>query len=81
MSDQLAERVRAVIADTLNVPKDSVTMATAPGELPAWDSLGQLNIVLGLEQEFAISIPPDGAEAMTDVASIVALLRPLVTDQ
>ena len=50
----LFERVRQTIATTLKVPAARVTETTASEDLPAWDSLGQVNLVMALEQTFEI---------------------------
>jgi acyl carrier protein len=75
MNDPLLERVRGLVADTFNVPLASVTEHSRQGEVDAWDSLGHLNVVLGVEQEFGISVSPEDGEAMTSVAAIVRVLR------
>ena len=75
MSDSLDERVRAIVADSLNLPMTAITDATGPGNPAAWDSLGHLNVVIGLEQEFGVSFDPDDVEAMTTVDAIIELLR------
>jgi acyl carrier protein len=76
MSNPLLERVRGLVADTFNVPLESVTEHSRQGELEAWDSLGHLNLVLGIEQEFGIPVSPEDGEAMTSVGAIVSLLKP-----
>ena len=81
MSASLLQRVRNVAASTLNVPLDTLSESSGPGHPQEWDSMGQLNIVLALEQEFEISIPPEISESMTDVGSIVRLLQPLVVNR
>jgi acyl carrier protein len=65
------DRVRAIFAAIFNVPADSVELTTSQKGLPAWDSMGHLNLVLDLEQEFGVSIPPEEVEKMTDVGAVV----------
>jgi acyl carrier protein len=81
MSASLLQSVRDVAASTLNVPLDTLTESSGPGRPEEWDSMGQLNIILALEQEFDISIPPEVSESMTDVGSIVRLLQPLLVNR
>ena len=81
MSASLLQSVRNVAASTLNVPLDTLSESSGPGHPQEWDSMGQLNIILALEQEFEISIPPEVSESMTDVGSIVRLLQPLVVNR
>jgi acyl carrier protein len=67
------------MAATFNVPASSITPATAPETLEAWDSMGHLTLMLALEQELNISIPPEDGERMKDVDTIVQTIRPLLT--
>jgi acyl carrier protein len=53
MVDKLIE----IIATALRVPPSTLTLETGPGDLQAWDSLAQINVVSEIETEFGISIP------------------------
>lgn len=81
MSDPLVNRLRSIVADTLNVPLDSVTLNTGADNLTAWDSFGHLNVILALEQEFSVVLTPEHVDAMTNVATIVELVRPMLGDR
>lgn len=73
--DAVLEKVRAVVAQTFNVPVEEVTAQTSPESLEAWDSMGQLSLTLALEQEFDVQLPPEGVERIKDVASAAAEVR------
>lgn len=75
MSDALDGQVCEVIASVLNIPAAGLNGRSRPSDPASWDSLGHLNIVLSLEQEFDVSFGPEDAEAMSDIDAIVALLR------
>jgi acyl carrier protein len=51
------ERLIAIVAAALGVPTSTLTLETGPGDLPAWDSLAQINVVSEIEAEFGVSIP------------------------
>jgi len=76
--DPVLQRVCAIMAATFNVPASSITPATTPETLEAWDSMGHLTLMLALEQELNISIPPEDGERMKDVDTIVKTVRPLL---
>lgn len=76
--DKVLERVCAIMATTFNVPAASITPATTPETLEAWDSMGHLNLILALEDELKISISPEDGERMKDVETIVKVIRPLL---
>lgn len=61
------DRIRQLVAGVLGVPLDRVTSETTMDDLDEWDSLAQMNIVLGIEEEWNIVVPDE------DVASIVSV--------
>ncbi len=67
----LLDRVRQEVAATLNVPLASVTEQTAADNLPAWDSLGHVNLMMSIEQAFDIQLDVDDFPRLTSVSSIV----------
>lgn len=71
MSEDVLQRVCAVVAETLNLPVGQVNGDTRQGSPSNWDSMAQLSIVLSLEQEFGVSLSPEQVEAMTSVHAIV----------
>jgi acyl carrier protein len=75
VSAEVLERIRAIFAAIFSVPAGSVELGTSQKNLPAWDSMGHLNLVLDLEQEFGLSFAPEEVEKMTDVAAIVATIE------
>jgi acyl carrier protein len=53
----MVEKLIAIIATALRVPPSTLTLETGPGDLQAWDSLAQINVVSNIEEEFGVSIP------------------------
>ena len=71
MSD-IASRVKAIIADKLDVEETEVTPeASFTNDLGA-DSLDTVELIMEFEKEFNIQIPDDQAEKMTTVGHAVA---------
>lgn len=69
------ERVRHITADIFNRPFEQITPASSPDTLAGWDSLQHLNIVLALEQEFALQFTPEEIEQMLSVELIADLVE------
>ena len=64
---EIASRVKAIIADKLNVDETEVTEnAEFTKDLGA-DSLDTVELIMEFEKEFGISIPDDKAEGITTV--------------
>jgi len=53
------EKLRKVIAEVLNVDPDEITMDTTFTDDLGADSLDVFQIVMGIEEEFDIEIPPE----------------------
>jgi hypothetical protein len=45
--DTMGKRLIAIVAAALRVPTSKLTLETGPGDLEAWDSLAQINVVSG----------------------------------
>jgi acyl carrier protein len=69
------ETVRELIALTFEVPPETITRETAREECPNWDSLGHLNLMLGLEDTFQITLTVEEIGRLSSVAAIVDYLR------
>jgi acyl carrier protein len=53
----MVEKLIVTIAAALRVPMSTLTLETGPGDVQAWDSLAQINVVSEIEAEFGVSIP------------------------
>ena len=68
------DKLQQTIAATLKVPPAKVTAATRYQDLPAWDSLGQVNLIMALEQEFGVYIEVEDFGSLNSVPAILAYL-------
>ena len=68
------QRLQQTIAATLKVPLTKVTVTTRDQDLPAWDSLGQVNLIMALEQEFGVYIEVEEFGNLNSVPAILAYL-------
>ena len=70
MSDDIAQRVIAVIAASQHIPPESISIDSTFEELNI-DSLDGINILFALENEFNVSIPDDAARNIKSVRDMV----------
>ena len=70
-----AEAVRALLADALQVPKDMITPDMAFGDLPQWDSLGHMEVMMRLEEQYGVEISPDTIASLISIPDICAHLE------
>lgn len=73
--DEVRDRVRQIVSDVFNVPLAQVGPDATPETIAAWDSLHHLNLVMALEERFAMTIDPYAAADLVSVAAIVELIR------
>jgi acyl carrier protein len=59
----------------LDIAPETITLETSPDAVASWDSLGHLNLVMALEEEFGITLSPEDAIAMRSVGEICRVLR------
>lgn len=80
MSD-IASRVKAIIADKLDVEETEVTPeASFTNDLGA-DSLDTVELIMEFEKEFNIQIPDDQAEKITTVGHAMEYIEKVVNNK
>lgn len=71
----LFSRLQSVIALTLKIDPASLQPASSSEDFPAqWDSMGQVNLIMALEDEFGLFIEPEDFGALKSVPAIEAYL-------
>lgn len=73
----LTARVIAVAADVFGVPVETLSGASTPETVDAWDSISHLNLMLSVEQSFETSIPPERMPELTSIEKLIAEIRQL----
>jgi acyl carrier protein len=64
------DKIRDIIADQLQVDKDSITAETSLMKDLEADSLDAVEIIMGIETEFSIEIPDEDAEKFLTIGDI-----------
>ncbi len=70
----MEERLKAIMADVLEIPVEEINADTSMDTVENWDSLKHLNLILAIEEAFEVSLLVDDVEKMTDFPKIVAIL-------
>jgi len=73
--EEILEKVKSVVTDQLNVEEDEVIDDAAFVDDLGADSLGIVELVMALEEEFGISIPDEDAESIKTVGDAVAYIQ------
>ncbi len=69
------EKLKAIIAEVLNVDPDEITPETTFTDDLGADSLDAYQIVMGIEDAFDIHVEEDAAEQITTVGQAVELIK------
>lgn len=86
MTDTITSRIRAIIAEQAMLEPDQITDDATPEELGI-DSLGLVESIFALEEEFDISIPfnanePDKSDFdISNMGTIIAAVQRLVAEK
>ena len=67
---ELLEKIRTVLAEALNVGLDEISAETAFGDLPQWDSMGHMEVMIVLESNFGVDINADTISELVSVPAI-----------
>jgi len=72
--NDLINSVTNLIAQTLAVPADQITEGLSYGDLPEWDSLGHMNIMMALEEKYNVQITTEIITSLVNIKAITAYL-------
>ena len=67
----MENKVKEIIARVLNVDLGVITDTLSSGEIPEWDSVGNLAIISTIEQELDIEFPLEDLFDLTSVRSLI----------
>jgi len=68
----LVDRIQTVLAAVLNVDASEITAETQFGDLPQWDSMGHMEVLVALEKEFGVEVT---ADTITNLISVPAIFQ------
>jgi acyl carrier protein len=66
----MSHRLKIVIASILDIPSEEVGEDSSPETLSNWDSVKQIDLMLGVEDEFRVRFTEEEIATLTSYASI-----------
>lgn len=69
------DRLSQTVAEVLGVNTDELSEESSPDSISSWDSLGHLNLVIALEEEFGIRLSAEDMLSMRSVRAIRHILH------
>ena len=66
--------VRNIASDIFGIPTAKLDAESSPESVESWDSVKHLNLVLALEERFAVEFAPEEIEKMKTLGATAAML-------
>jgi acyl carrier protein len=73
--NDLTSRVCGLLSEALQVPAETIGAELSFGDLPQWDSMGHMEVMVQLEERFGVEISADTIATLTSVEAICAYLK------
>jgi len=74
-SQSLPSDLQALLADVFQVSVEEITPDLAFGDLPQWDSLGHMDLMIRLEEQYGVEVDTDLIAALVSVPAIARHLK------
>jgi acyl carrier protein len=74
MNDDIAGKVRAIIAETFNVASSDITDDTVADDVDGWDSLAHTVLMVRLQKKLRVAIPEHVAANVQTVGELIEAL-------
>lgn len=69
-NQSLTHQIQSALVEALQVPAGLVTPQLAFGDIPQWDSMGHMEVMLVLEERFGVEINNDTIAGLTSIDAI-----------
>jgi acyl carrier protein len=64
------DRVQAILAEAFQVPAADISPEMHFGDIPQWDSMGHMDVMMRLESEFGVEVNADTIASLTSIRAI-----------
>jgi citrate synthase len=75
LTQPLSLRVQSALAEALRLPPELVNPDLAFGDLPQWDSMGHMEVMIVLENRFSIEINAETIGSLTSIPAICTYIQ------
>lgn len=74
-NEQLQTRVKQVLAEVFQLPADELADDLIFGDIPQWDSMGHMEVMMSLEQNFGVEVTTETIGGLTSLQAIYSYLE------
>jgi len=73
--EELLVKVKDAFSSTFDIDPQTITLDSTPSDIPAWDSMGHVELASSLEHAFGLSFDVDDLMAMENVKEICRVVQ------
>jgi acyl carrier protein len=73
--EELLTKVQTAFKSAFDIDPGTITLNTSPDDVPAWDSMGHVNLASSLERTFGLTFDVDDLMAMENVKEICRVVQ------
>lgn len=77
---KLDERIKKVLAGVFGVSVEQITESSSPDTIEKWDSLHHMNLIIALEEEFAVEFSDEEVVELMNYEMIRLILTEKVQE-
>ncbi len=78
---QIDERVKRVVLETLKIAESDYNEDLSAGDLPQWDSIGHVNLLMAVEKEFDVAFDVTDAIDIESVGDLQDMVKKYVAQK
>jgi acyl carrier protein len=75
LTSTVFDQVQTIACDLFGVSRDRISAASTPETIETWDSIQHLNLVLALEEKFAVQLSPEEIDEMKSIGAVVTVIE------
>lgn len=68
-------KIKSIVLETLKIKESEYHEDLAAGDLPAWDSIGHVNLLMAVEREFEVAFDVTDAIDIESVADLQDMVK------
>ncbi|MBN2257811.1 MAG: acyl carrier protein [Anaerolineaceae bacterium] len=80
MENELNDAIAGLISTSLGIARDEITDDFSYGDVPQWDSMGHMSIMMALEEQYNVQISADTITNLVSLPTIVKYILELHND-
>jgi acyl carrier protein len=69
------QRIKKIMSRIFRLPEDCISEQSSMDNVPGWDSLAHITMIIAVEEEFGVSLDAKEASQACSVAKIISIIE------